>query len=358
MSTGMLEGQGNGPTVEDQDKLVVGADAAPVASPQPSDDRDVDDLMLEQLRAAADAEEPGQGAGGTEGQAQADTNAGTPPAQQDQDAQGQPQGKPKAVPIERFQQVYRTAKDLEAENARLVGENLALKSRTQPAGPTVDPRSSELDQQIVALAQKFDDGLITAAEWKQQERSLQAQIDQIKEDAIAARVAQRSQPPAPAADLTFNRESQRIESAYEPFMELIPDAYLDSFVATVRAELAAEGIRQIRPNSEELLLFRERCGQKAEAEADMWSRMSNKPVPRKGQPQQTQQRAPAGNQPTPEQRMKKLQMQTEMAPNLGQLNRTGGVEDAPSDLAIESMSDEEIAALTPAIKNRLLGITP
>ncbi len=358
MSTGMLEGHGNGSAVEvDADKLAVaGADAAQVTSPAPVEELDVDDLHLAELRKAADAEGPGSTAVQTEEGTQAAPDAGAQPDQQDQQPRGE---RPKHVPIERFQQVYRSAKDLEAANARLIGENLALKSQAPAAQPTVHPQIAALDQQITALAQKFDEGLMTYAEMKSQERGLQAQIDTIREDNIVARAAQRSQPAAqPAvADLTFQRETQRLEQAYEPYLALIPDTYFDSFVADVRTQLAAEGITEIAPNSEALLLFRERLGQQAQAEAAMWAAKSNKPVPKAGgqQVQPTPARVIPGNQPTVEQRRAKLEMQSDMPPNLGGLLRSGGVEDAPSEASIETMSDDEIAALPASMRNKLLG---
>ncbi len=364
MSTGFLEGHGNGPGTEDVDKdklVTASADPAPAQPSAPNpDDADVDDLALIALRQAVEAEESGSGAAPIEGQTQADADAGgQPPVEQEKNPDGTPKpGKPKMVPIERFQQVYTEKRDLQAEVARLAGENLALKSQAPPTQPTINPQIADLNQQITALAQKFDDGLMTYSELKQQEQALQVQIDRIREDEIVAKASQRVQPaPAPAvADLTFQRETQRIEAAYEPFMELIPDAYLDGFVATVRSELAAQGITVIKPNSEELLLFREMCGQRAQQQAQHWSNLSGKAIPKpNGQPAP---KPTTGNQPTVEQRRAKLEMQSDFPPNLANLNRSGGVDDAPTEATIEGMSDEEIAALPTTMRHKLMGVTP
>lgn len=363
MSTGALEGQGAVPGNDvDKDALVAAeGNPAEVTNPPPSgDDADADDLALAEIRKAAEAEGPGQDGSQGEGKTQNDPPAGT--KQPEQGEGQQPQGgKPKAVPIERFEQVYNDRKRLQDEVARLAGENIALKSQTAPAQPTVNPKIADLDAQIASLAKKFDDGEITYSELKRQEREIDAQILAIREEDLVARAAQRTSQPAPQPvnDLTFQRETKRLEAEYEPYLDLIPDAYFDGFVSDVRAKLAAEGITEIRANSEELLLLRERIGQAAKAEAAFWSQKSGKPVPTGGQTQPTQaQPARPAAQPSPEQRLAKLAMQSEMPPNLGSLNRTGGVDDAPTEAAIEAMSDEEIAMLSPNMRNKLLGITP
>lgn len=73
-----------------------------------------------------------------------------------------------------------------------------------PANPDVAAQAAELEAQIVAAAEKFDEGISTLAEYEKARFKLQNQISVLREQNVLAFVASKAPPPAPAQALSMS----------------------------------------------------------------------------------------------------------------------------------------------------------
>lgn len=335
----------------DQQAETAAAESAAATAAEPAKS-DVDDLELEALRSAADAEERGE--------------TQEPPKPQPETVQGQPgtqptvpagtdDQRPAVVPHAVFHKKIVENKELRDQIAARDAELIRLRS----AQPTVTQNKvAEINEALKAVAAKFDAGEISAKEWEAERATLQDQRDEAREQEMMARLS-RQQPAnsGPSADdLVFDRETKALADKYGAALDAVPEPFFAPLLAEARSQLEAEGVT-LKGNGGTLAL-RERVGQMAVARGPALIAASEaiygKPAAKPG----TQAPAAAPrNGPTPAQRAAKLEMQATMPPNIGAMTKAEDIGAEISEATLEGMDEEDILKLPVSQRNRLLGIS-
>lgn len=343
------------------------------------DSDDLDARELAEARAAAKAEQDGgAGAGGEPAGKTSDDNKGEQ-AQQgaqpggNEPAAGQEGREPQKdqhaamIPKQRFDEVLSKAAELERTNAYLQGRLAASQgqapqqqggqqpSQQQKPAPTLDEMMGEIHTKQDEIAKKFDDGDVTFSEMQREMRELNKREADIREQQLLAKVPKPQYQPqqqAPQGDNLYLEQKTRELEQQHPYVEMIEDdSDFNWLVGKARTQLEGEGVRLDNTDIAKFRL-RERVAQLSDQYGPM---LTGKQLPQQEQQQQT------GPSATAEARRQKLQMQNEMPPDLSRVPPSGGGNQGgepgqPSDAQLETMSDDDIAALPPQVRNRMLGI--
>lgn len=336
---------------------------------------DPDEIELQQALALAKAEETGAPPAG-----QAQPNGGTQaqqtaaPGPKDQTAPGaQPEGV--MIPKARFDEVLARATKAEQEAAYqrglAEGRQPAAPApgqpggQPQPAAATPEQRLAAIDTEIDALATKFDNGEITMADYKKQERALDDKRLAIRDEGLVARVKPVEAPVADNA-LYLDNLTAQLEDAH-PWVNVLQQVGTDHDWAYLKA-LATDNLiaRKIDPTQNTTIVsyeLRKEMAQLADTMGPglLTARAQAKGIALPGQTQQDPQQ-PAGGKPAPTpnaaNRAAKLALAATAPPNLSAMTGTPGAPGVDvSDTTVEAMTDEAIGALPAAARNRLLGIT-
>lgn len=348
---------------------------APATTPEPQQpagptETDPDVLEHQAALAALEAEEKAGKDGGDQqqqdgGQQQAtqpqqEPAPGTPPAG-DQQQQRQ---RPRAVPLERFNEVNRALQQERERRAYLEGA-LAARTGTAPAespgttpteqqAPPADPIRAEIQQQRALLreiAGRFDRGEITLAEVEEQRGQA--------EDRIAELNLQRAQQTqgAPTADvLETLRTEAHLVGLYQhhPYAANLTEQQAAMLAQRAQTDAALEG-RPIGSGPAETRRLREAIAKLSDEWGPKWGvqpsrAVTNTPAP--GQQQPTTPRSQPNLSPAAQARSAKMAMAAALPPDPAQFGQ--GAQAEISDAQIATMSDEEIAALPAHVQRRLL----
>lgn len=326
---------------------------------------DVDDASMQAALAAVQAEEavatpPPEGTG-TQAQP-----AFQPAARQEQP--GRPP-MPDLIPKPRFDEVNSRVEKLATENAYLKGQLDARTAppaaQTQQAQPTPEQHLQAIASASDNLAKRFDDGEITMAEYKREERTLQSQENALRDQMRA--------PPQPAASndtgnelyletLTAQLETQHPWVAV--FDQVGSPADWDYLKAAARQNLTERGVDVGKKSALATYELRKEVSRLADelgpslvaAKAQKagiqlpGSQTSTTQTPQAQQPKPLSQQAQA--------RQAALTKAANAPPDITALNGYTGTEGGmPTDDQIANMSEEDIARLPQAVRNKAMGIT-
>jgi hypothetical protein len=327
----------------------LGSDDAPGTSTPaaPRDDPEYQELLA--ARAAVEAEE----AGTASAQPPAPAPAQATPAAPDP-------ASPAPVPYARFAEVAAETRRLREELAFMQGQVAAMAQPQAPAGtPTAEPQTDPILVEAQAiedgwmeLARDYDAGSMTFVEFTEKQLPLLARI--FKMHISTSEMVMRSEMAAlQAAPGIVDKEVIRTHTAElerkHPWSTQMAAAELDALVAMANAEAAAKGQPYARGEAGSMRL-RERVAELASQFMPVWR---NGMAP-------TQAPAAAAPQPAPAQRGRPTQadVQTALArasnlpPNAPSNH---GTSTGPVTLdRIDTMTDAEIEAMSPAERRRLL----
>lgn len=349
----------------------------PVTDPQPQPQpgpplTDIDDIELRDALTAAEAEKAAD-----------KTNPQPDPAA----GQEQPKPQPAAakdpaetpmVPKPRLDNALEAQRKAETEAAYWKGRAEAAPASGQQPQPQANPQPAQtpeqrvaaLDAQIDDLAAKFDNGEITMADFKKQERTLSDQRSAIHEEALVAKV----RPAAPANsgqdDLALQTATAQLEDNH-PWVKVFEGlgneakAEWDMVKTMAIANLVA---RRIDPTSgtmgrfelrKEVASLMDKLGPVLLTDRAKAKGIALPTTTAGQQSPQPQQQTPAKTALSPEAaaRQAKLNLANGAPPNLNTMTNSGGGDDGmPSEAAIERMTDDEIGALPVGVRNKILGI--
>jgi hypothetical protein len=366
------------------------ADAAATVQQDQADLDDPDSRELAEARAALAREQGSEGTGepNVEPQpkpADAPEKGATPDPANPQGAEAAPEAaqpespKPgkgeKVVPVPVSK--LREMKDQSAEAIRVAaywkGKHDAVAASAVPAkAESVPEQALTPEQQIQAvrsqaldLAEKLDNGEITNRKYVEERQKL--------EDAEAA-IRQAMAKPAPAEpapaqsgnDLYLEEKTAQLESRFKYTSLITSEAHWDFLAREAANQLRAEGIvfaKGALPPAQALQL-RTRISELTDVYGPIWTGKPSEEVYGKAATASAApaQPVPAASQPAlskqAQARADKLAMAREEPPNLAAIGQSGNIAGEPSPQAIEAMSDEEIAALPQATRDRLLGRLP
>ncbi|MER8602798.1 hypothetical protein NKH48_03250 [Mesorhizobium sp. M1233] len=343
------------PAIEDLAASTALSSVPPVAVPD-----DLDDLELQNAKAAAQAEEAKPAASPEPGKetpaaAAAPGAAAKPAAPQEQPA-------PAVIPKARFDEVLGKNDEMARQIAFLSGQVEALKVRgpaapgpaatpAAPAQPAAADRLIAVGTQIDALARKYDAGELSYADLTTQRRALDNQEQSIREEILLAKVPKPEQQQQPAtADLYLDQLTADLEAKHPYLAAIESDMDFDWLVNKAKESFAAERI-ELPKGPVGNLRLRERIAVLSDRYGPMLTgkTLAATPAPAPATP------AAPGLSPEAAARAAKIAMQGDMPPNVASM--TGSAGEVISEASIENMSDDDLAALPIATRHRFLGIT-
>lgn len=280
-------------TQETEDKPV----ELPAPDAQAEDDVEhPDDQALREAREAVEAEdkpaEDPEAEAGDKPAAEAEPKPAGGEAQPD--AEKPAAGAPKAdgeaaeaakpeqimVPIERLNDVRGKLSEALLQNAYLKGVAETRAQQPVNQGETAEPvkspeeRLTEIHTEIDALALKFDDGEISMAEFKKQERVLESEAFDVRQAQVAPVAEPEPAAPASNPDLYLDQLTEQLERDHPYTMVIQKDDAMAPtrwamLEAEAKAELAQEGVELIGdPRS--VYELRRRMAEKTDAYGPHW----------------------------------------------------------------------------------------
>lgn len=349
-------------TLQDQPAPAAAAQTPP-AVPELTDP---DQIALRDARAAAEAEE----AAGNDGTKPDPATAGAP-AQQPPAAKPAGKSAVPLIPKARFDEVLTDRNKLAQDNAYLRGKldaTLAApatadgKPAPAPApAQTPQQRLAAVDLEIDALAEKFDAGDLTMADFKKQERTLNEKRDAIREESRAKPVAAATGPDGNELYLeTLTADLETKHPWVDVFDKVGSEADWAYLKSTAVENLTARGIDPSKGAVGKYELRREVAALADQlGPALLTTRAQAKGIAIPGQ-----QPAPAAAttttpkpgaaplSPAAQARLAKLNTMNGAPPDLTAM--TGSAETGDAESRVETMSEEEWKALPAATKHRIL----
>jgi hypothetical protein len=331
--------------------------------PQPVD---VDEAELTDAKSAAQAENAADAteasADATQATAEPTSTASAPTGQAAApEPAKKPSGEVPMIPKPRLDEVLSKLAEKEQEaaywrgvaDARAASPAAATAQAAQP--PTLEQRLAQLYAAQDALAEKFDAGEITMAEFTRQERELRQQEQQLREEQLAAKLKPAA-ATSQADELYLDTLTAKLEQEHPwvlPFNAVATQAEWDFVERQARENLTQRGIElrgsigtfELRKEMSALIdrlapaLLADRADKAAQVGA---------PFPAQGGAANGQAQA----------RLRAMQKASGAPPDLSSIKGAAPDGGMPSEQRIAAMSDEEIAAvLPPSVRQKLLGIT-
>jgi hypothetical protein len=336
---------------------------------------DADDLAFQEAVKVADAEDAAATGEGDKTEKPGETAQG----QQQQAKPGEPQQQQPeqvTIPKARFDEVNTAKSRAETEAAywRGVAEGRqappapgASGQQGQQQEPTTEQKLGEVDAKVDALAKRFDDGEITMAEFKREERKLQGERAAI-EDAAKPKPAET--PANGQGDpLYLETLTAQLEKDH-PWLGVYEQVGTDAHWGFLRQQavdnLLARRIDPTRTDTVTRYELRKEIatlateygpGMLTKAATAKGITLPGQQAPANGQQQQQQPTTPALSRDAKD-RLKKLELAKTTPPNINHIGTTqtapaGG----PTDEDAAAFSEDDYDKLPAAVRSKLLGIT-
>jgi hypothetical protein len=254
------------------------------------------------------------------------------------------------IPKARLDEVLKKQGDLERRNAFLEGALSAVTPpKAEPAAPaTPEPPKRTIDQieaEKLTLADQFDQGKISAKEWREKESALDREARALTERPAAAAA------PAQGDELFLEALTQQLEQKH-PYSTLITDDADWTFIeAKARQQLTAGG-KSLTDSAADTLLLRQKMAELTDVYGPTLTGKSLKKSAPAGTG--TPPANPPAASPTAAARAAKLGMAESMPPDISNLGGSPASGTEISDTALMNMSDDEIGALPEATRRRIL----
>lgn len=329
------------------------APETPATPPVTFDDPDAAELAAALAEAEAEKAKAG---------AETDPDAPTPGEETTEpttepSAETKDKGPVPMIPKPRLDEVIREREEAQRRAAFLEGQLEATKellakgtqSQTpqapQQREPTAEEKVGQAEQAIIDLAKKFDSGELTYADMKTQEFRLQGFINNVREQALLAKVP----TPAPQNDpLYLDTLTAQLEKDHPDVLLFTSDRDFNYLVAVAKEKLEEKGIVLDNSDMGKFRLRQEIAKQATELAPRFYPGQAAKPAA-------TTPPAPSAAAAA---RANKLALQETMPPDLSSVTGSTPTDLTPSAASFEQMSDEEIlAALPKAARNKFLGVT-
>lgn len=351
------------------------AQAAAVTSVDP------DEADLNAAKAEAQAEKASDGA--TEGQAaEGQQSSDQQPAAgaQQQDQQPGQKAQVQMIPKPRFDELAQDRDRARQEAAYWQGVAKAREQQVaapaqagqqqqppQQAAQTPEQKLTAIQTEVEALAQRFDNGEITMAEFTKAQRALNDREFALREEQLAAKLKPAQAQPQ-SDELYLNTLTAQLEDQH-PWVSVMDQVGTDAeweFLKTRAIEnlvqrgidptAGANGRYELRKEISVLCddLGPALVGKRAQ---DKGLTLPGAQAPTQNRQQQQQQQPPLS--PQARARQNKLNMAAGAPPDIAGMHGHNGATPGapPSDVAIEAMSEEEYDKLPASTRQRLLGIT-
>lgn len=337
-------------------------DARPDANTPAPATTDIDDAESAAARAALEAEERGEG-----GAPPGAPPAATPPAATTPPADPPAGDKaPPPIPYARFAETVGRLRTAEEEANYLRGAVAVLTKQQTAATPGAPPATppqaapSPAPQQTIAakrteieaLAEKFDAGELTLREYERQRGQLDDQIHTLRVEQMRPAPQQTVQQTSLADQQILTGQIQTLQQQH-PYAAALTTPMAQHLSKVAMDEAAAMG-RPYGDGPAETMRLRQHVAQLSDFYGPRWGL---KPVtPKAPAPGTSPAPSPPGGpqlSPAARARADKLDFAARLPPDTADFGSAGG-SDTISDATIETMSDEDIAKLPKATRDRLL----
>jgi hypothetical protein len=328
---------------------------------------DIDELDLQ----AALKEEEAEKASATGAQTVEGTPA-VPAAPKPQEQNPSPHGEVVMIPKGRFDEVNAAKSKAENEAAYWRGQAEARAAQTAPAPgaaaapqpqQTPEQRIAAIDAQLDDLAKKFDDGEMTLVDVRKQERTLQAQVDAIREEARPK--------PAAAAPANQGGDALYLETLTAQLEDAHPWVKVFDAVGTASdwgylkdraiTNLTARGVDPRNGNLGRYELRKEIAALTDELGPALLTASATKAgIALPGQspkPAAPAQPTPPVLSPEAKARQAALLKAQGAPPNLNAMTGAAGESGIVTEAQLDGMSEDEIGALPASVHNKLLGLS-
>lgn len=347
---------------------------------------DIDLLELNEAREALKSEgaESEEGSEDEAGDGEANAEPEPEPEKQDaQTAEGDKQDDPKTdgqqdptmIPKARFDEVLQRGD--EAARAAAYWKGVA-DGRINPDAkgdgeggqePTETPEQQieGIRSELFNLAEQFDNGDLSMADFKRKEAELEDKIEEIRqeqnEQSQQAAAKDTGDQRRSQVDLYLEERTNQIAGEH-PYMSMLDDFQTNEVSATrlsilnadARASLKQEGV-ELGDDARSTLVLRQRIADLSDKYGPMWF-----PDAQVGQQQPEQSGGqPANTGLTDKQKAVKAKVEeaAKHPPNTetlgtGEIDDTATVASATAKIESGEMTDEEIAALPPAVKSKII----
>ena len=248
----------------------------PASPAAPTAYRDSDDELLEQALREADGGAATEGESTTPIPAVQDEGATDAAPEPGSEGEGQapqdaaPATDKRMVPLAALIGERRKTAELAQQTAYLKGAlDAMVQQGAAPSGaaqaqqggraatePTIPEQIAGIDRDLIALAEKIDDGTLTASEARKQEIGLISKRQDLVTAQAVAQIEARIQTPAdsPQGSLYLQSETARLEQQH-PYLHLIDnDADWHMLEVAAARELAAQGVTIDTSEGSRLLL--------------------------------------------------------------------------------------------------------
>lgn len=349
----------------------------PATEPAPGADIPYEDPEAAELaaaRAAVEAEDKGetQGPGAQPQQEAQPTAPAAAPDQTQQQGQQQQPRQPGPVPYDRFAKVAQRTRTLEEENAFLKGALEVLRHGQQPgqqppangqpgnqpapAAPAPDSPEAIIaaaEQRAMQAAEQFDRGEITAVELS---RIQMAAARDLADAQVQTAIRRQAPAPAPVESVTDQMvmEAHVTElEAKNPVLKVLTKPQLSFLQQTAEAEAAAAG-QAYRPGPRDTMRLREHVARLANAFAPHWGLQVPAAAPAPASNGSNPPARQPGLSPAAQNRLGKMDMAAGLPPDTARMGQPAAGSGELTDAQILAMSDDDLAALPPTTRARLL----
>lgn len=314
---------------------------------KPATHADDEDLAALEAAAAKGADEPEQDEEQTETDAQDQTE--TVEESATQQAAQPPKGsdKPRMIPIERLNEVIADRNKLREEMAEIRGmvAGLAVTKGQQASPAAQDPepetpqsRIEKLEAEAATLAERYDGGSLSFADYEKARRTIDRQITRLELEADQSRMTERS-------DDTYLREqTDRLENDF-PVLKSITADDIKAIVPLAQRQAEKDGI-DFAGNS---LRFRRYVAETAQRIYGSATQQQTSPAAGAD--------AQDGNPKPGNATARKVEQARNAPPNLNNLSVSGRATQAGeyTPQRVAAMSDDELALLPDAVLAKLAG---
>jgi hypothetical protein len=246
---------------------------------------------------------------------------------------------------------WKAAADLSAKGG---GAPAGAQMGQPPANtPTPEQQIAAIEKQITDLAEKFDNGDITLKAYKAEELKLGNQIQSLREQKILASVPKPQQAPAPQADMRLDELTADLEGKHPYLAELSAPEFDQKwlFMQTEAAANLGADWAAMPAGPRKNLMLRQETARLSDIYGPIWTGKQLQPAK---QPGATSAPQPAGLSPAANQRLAKLTLAGNAPPDSTRIGQASTPAGQVSDAQVMQMTDEEIMALPPAERLRIL----
>lgn len=245
----------------------------------------------------------------------------------------------------------------EAYEKILHNQNATEQQQAKAAEQVVDAAQQARDalvERVIQAAEQYDENELTMAQFKKVEIDVQRELAKIDRDGLLADISQKFTKTDAGLDLFSEQVIDMLEQKH-PYSTLITsDKHWDFLTNEAVSQLQDEG-KTLGNNDRSHMLVRTRVAELTDTYGPLWvpNAKVGKAAPTSSH-ETTKTSTTGGRTSMAKDREKKLEAAGKFPPNVNELGGAGAPTSVPTEAALASMTDDEIAALPDQVRLQLL----